>query len=258
MADRAGRAAKALSFGANAAEYERARPEYPLEAVRWLVDGASGPVVELGAGTGKLTRSLARLGVRVLAVEPDERMLDILRGLRLPEVEPVVGTAETLPVPDGTADAVVAGSAFHWFDLDRTLAECARVLREGGSLAFAWNRRDDRDPAMTLLSDLIRGDEPRAGGRDRDWQRLVEASGLFEQVERAEFRHALSLRPERLGDLLRSYSRVRSLPLDEQASLLARAKAAVGREPGLWQRGLLELPFVVECYRARIRAARGG
>jgi SAM-dependent methyltransferase len=246
MADRATRA---LSFGANAAEYERARPEYPLEAARWLVGDGAETVVEIGAGTGKLTRALAQLGLHVAAVDPDERMLDVLRGLGLRGVETAIGTAEGLPADDGSADAVVAGSAFHWFDLERALPEFARVLRPGGVgvLGFAWNRRDDREPPMELLSELIRGDDASARPRwhDRDWAGLVAASGVFERPERAEFRHVLSLSAAELPDLLRSYSRIGTLPPEEQDVVIARARAALPGER-------LELPFVVECYRARV------
>ena len=243
MADRATRA---LSFGANAAQYERARPEYPLEAARWLVGGDPEAVVEIGAGTGKLTRALSQVAARVVAVEPDERMLDVLRGLALPRVETAVGTAEALPVGDASADAVASGSAFHWFDLERALPEIARVLRPGGVLGFAWNRRDDGEPPMELLSELIRGDgSEQRRWHDRDWAGLVEASGLFERPERTELRHVLSLPAAGLPDLLRSYSRIGTLPPDEQEAVIGRACAAFGGDP-------LELPFVVECYRARV------
>jgi SAM-dependent methyltransferase len=250
MADRSTRA---LSFGANAAEYERARPDYPLDAARWLAGEAAGTIVEPGAGTGKLTRSLAQLGARVVAVEPDERMLAVLRGHGLPGVEARGGSAEALPVADGAADAVVAGSSFHWFDLERALPEFARVLRRGGVLGFAWNRRDDAAPAMAQLSELIRGeDRGRPRWHDRDWQGAVEASGLFERPERAEFHHVLALPEDGLADLLRSYSRVAALSRADQDAVVATAQAAIDRAPELVRGGRLELPFVVECYRARV------
>src|SRR5690242_20814353 len=109
-----------LTFGAHADAYERARPEWPEEAARWFVPEGAELVVELGAGTGKLTRAVAALGVRVVAVEPDARMLAVLRGGGLEGVE---GSAESIPVGDGEADGVVAGSSLHWFDLDQALPE---------------------------------------------------------------------------------------------------------------------------------------
>ena len=114
-----------LTFGAHADAYERARPAWPEEAARWLVPEGAELVVELGAGTGKLTRAVAALGVRVVAVEPDPRMLGVLQGRGLAGVE---GSAESIPLEDGVADGVVAGSALHWFDLETALPEIHRVL----------------------------------------------------------------------------------------------------------------------------------
>src|SRR5215831_21203698 len=145
-------APRRLTFGANADAYERARPEWPEEAARWLVPEDAELVIELGAGTGKLTRAVAALGVRVVAVEPDPRMLAVLRGLGL---EGVDGSAEAIPFGDGVADAVVAGSSLHWFELDRALPEIHRVLRPGGRFGFGWNHRDDRHPTIAEMSDVI-------------------------------------------------------------------------------------------------------
>src|SRR5207302_658857 len=139
-----------LSFGAHADAYERARPEWPEEAARWLVPDGAHLVVELGAGTGKLTRAVAALGVHVVAVEPDPRMLAVLRGLGLEGVE---GSAEEIPFGDGVADAVVAGSSLHWFELGPALQEIHRVLGPGGRFGFGWNHRDDRDPAIAAMSE---------------------------------------------------------------------------------------------------------
>jgi len=123
-----------VSFSAVAEAYERARPEYPEAAAAWLTGEPPRDVVDLAAGTGKLTRVLVRLGHRVTAVEPLPEMLDQLRAA-VPEAEPVIGRAESMPLADGFADAVVAGQAYHWFDPDPALVEIARVLRPGGSEA---------------------------------------------------------------------------------------------------------------------------
>jgi SAM-dependent methyltransferase len=138
------RAARRFSFGAAAAAYATHRPGYPETAIDWALDGAPGPhVLDLAAGTGKLTASLvARPNLRVTAVEPDPAMLGELRRV-LVDVDAREGTAEEVPVPDGSVDAVVIGQAWHWMDPDRALPELARVLRPGGMLAALWNRDDD-------------------------------------------------------------------------------------------------------------------
>src|SRR5215470_6598503 len=141
-----------LTFGAHAGEYERARPPWPAEAAGWLVPEDAKLVVELGAGTGKLTRAVAALGVQVVAVEPDPRMLAVLRGLGLEGVE---GSAEEIPFADGVADAIVAGSSLHWFELGPALQEIHRVLSPGGRFGFGWNHRDDRHPAIAGMSETV-------------------------------------------------------------------------------------------------------
>src|SRR6185437_488336 len=134
-ADPAGRA---LTFGAEAERYARARPTYAEEAVRFALPAVPCRVADVGAGTGKLTEVLLRLGCDVVAVEPDDAMRERIQG-----AETRAGSAEELPLPDGSFDAVVCGQAFHWFDRERFLPEAARVLRPGGTLGVLWNWLDD-------------------------------------------------------------------------------------------------------------------
>ena len=158
-----------LTFGAHAGAYERARPAWPEDVARWLLPDGAALVVELGAGTGKLTRAVAALGARVVAVEPDARMLAVLRGL---DHEGVEGSAEAIPFGDGAADAVVAGSSLHWFDLETALREIHRVLRPGGRFGFGWNHRDDRHPVMARMSEPVYAAPARLRTprwRSRDW-----------------------------------------------------------------------------------------
>ena len=156
-------------------------------------------VVEVGAGTGKLTRALAALGVRVLAVEPDARMLSLLRERGLEGVE---GSAESIPVGDGEADAVVAGSSLHWFELDEALPEFRRVLRPGGRLGFGWNHRDDRHPAIARMGEAVYAAQERTAPRwrSREWAAELTATGLFGDVEQALFEHVHDLPREALRD----------------------------------------------------------
>ncbi|HZT93948.1 MAG TPA: class I SAM-dependent methyltransferase [Gaiellaceae bacterium] len=156
---------RARSFETVAADYERHRPEYPEEALRWaaqrvgLEPGAR--VLDVGAGTGKLTRGLVALGLDVIAVEPGAPMLEQLR-TAVPRVEALEGSAESIPLPDESADAAFAGQAYHWFDRERALPELHRILRPGGGLVLLWNWWDERDPLQRELGGLVgyAGHEP--------------------------------------------------------------------------------------------------
>jgi SAM-dependent methyltransferase len=239
-----------LTFGAHADAYERARPAWPEEAARWLVPEDAKLVVELGAGTGKLTRAVAALGVRVVAVEPDPRMLAVLRGLDLEGVE---GSAEAIPFGDGVGDAVVAGSSVHWFELEEALPEIQRVLRPGGRFGFGWNHRDDRHPAIARMGKAVYAAQARTRSprwRSRDWAAELTATGLFRDVERASFEHVLELPREALRDHLMSYSGVALLPDDERRRVFAEVARLLDSDDSVSRDGLLRLPFVVTAYRA--------
>jgi len=239
-----------LTFGAHATAYERARPAWPEEAARWLVPESAELVVELGAGTGKLTRAVAALGVRVVAVEPDPRMLGVLQGLGLDGVQ---GSAEAIPFGDGVADAVVAGSSLHWFELELALPEIHRVLRPGGRFAFGWNHRDDRHRAMARMGEAVYAAQKRARGprwRSRDWPAELTATGLFRDVEHASFEHVQELPREALRDHLMSYSGVAALPEADRRWVLAQVADTLDSDESVSGGGLLRLPFVVTAYRA--------
>src|SRR5689334_11530753 len=152
-----------MSFGSIAAEYDRLRPSPPDEAVDWLLTPGCAVAVDLGAGTGKLSRALASRVPRVVAVEPDERMRAVLRD-RSPGVEAVAGRGEAIPLPDDSADAVLVSSAWHWMDPELTVPEITRVLRDGGRFGVLWTSRD-RDAGW--LRDLSESDAP-PGQRRRD------------------------------------------------------------------------------------------
>lgn len=239
-----------LSFGVHADAYERARPAWPEEAARWLVPEGAVLVVEVGAGTGKLTRALAALDVRVVAVEPDARMLAVLREGGLEGIE---GAAEAIPVGDGAADAVIAGSSLHWFDLDRALTEFHRVLRPGGRFGFGWNHRDERHPAIAAMSEVIYSSRPSrqtSGWKRRDWASEVARTGLFGEVEHTLFEHVHELPREALWDHLLSYAGLAALAEDERRREFAAVAEILDADPSLHDGDLLRLPFVVDAYRA--------
>jgi SAM-dependent methyltransferase len=202
--------AAADGFGAAADAYERARPDYPAAAIEHLADKlglrAGATVLDLGAGTGKLTRQLVPTGATVVAIEPVAAMREQLVA-SVPGVEVLDCTAEQISWPNGEADAVVAGQAFHWFDAGRALVDIARVLRPGGGLGLMWNRRDEREPWVARMSEIIRpfeGDAPRE--RWGTWQQPFAESGRFTVLEEVEFDHPQTLDTAGLVDRVASMS----------------------------------------------------
>jgi SAM-dependent methyltransferase len=234
---------RARSFGSVAGEYERARPGYPVDAVRWLVGDRPCRVVDLGAGTGKLTRALVALDHEVTAVEPSEEMLAQLC-TAVPEAHAVLAGAEEIPLGDASADVVVAGQAFHWFDPERAMPEIARVLRPGGRVGLVWNMRDERVPWVARMSDVI-GSEP-TGGLDAISERLSEKA-LFGPVDTAMFAHEQRLDRETLIELVVSRSYFAMQTPEERAATLT----AIGR---LYDEEAaadgLTMPYVTYVYRA--------
>jgi SAM-dependent methyltransferase len=235
----------ALSFAAVSQAYDRARPSYPAEAAAWLVGHQKSTVVELGAGTGKLTRLLVDAGHDVIATDPLVEMLTHLR-MSVPEARTAVATAEHIPVASFSADVVVCAQAFHWFDHDVALPEIARVLRPGGVLALVWNARDEGIPWVRKLGKIIGSADNRA-----DLAEPAAASEHFGEVDGAEFRFWQTLRRDDLFDLVRSRSYVALLDDAEREQLLARVGALYddyGRGPDGMQ-----LPYITRCYRAVVR-----
>jgi SAM-dependent methyltransferase len=213
----------ATGFARSVEAYERARPEYPPEAIAWLaeeLDLRSGrTVVDLAAGSGKLTRPLAALGCEVIAIEPVAEMRAAI-GAAARALE---GTAEAMPLPDDSADGVTVGQAFHWFDGPKALAEIERVLRPGGALALVWNRRpSERSALHAEISEMIapyRGDAPaHASGAWRD------AFAGRELTER-HFDFTQRLDADGLADRVGSTSFVAALDDAERRPLLERVRA---------------------------------
>ncbi|SEC19975.1 Methyltransferase domain-containing protein [Nocardioides exalbidus] len=233
---------RARSFGSVAGAYDRARPSYPSDAVAWLTGGEAKVVLELGAGTGKLTRQLVDHGHAVFATEPDEAMLAILRE-RVPEVSAKVATAEEIPANDRSVDVVVVAQAFHWFDHGSALAEIARVLKPGGHLALVWNSRDDRIPWVRRLGDILGMQD----GNTTSAQHLAD-SELFGEMEDTTFKNWQEIDRESILDLARSRSNFAVMGEDERAESLA-AVLAFYDDYGRGMDGM-QIPYVTRCYRA--------
>jgi SAM-dependent methyltransferase len=241
---------RARVFGAVADEYERGRPGYPADAVAWLLPGPARAVCDVGAGTGKLTRSLLAPGREVIAVEPDGAMLARLRAA-LPEVQALEAAAEAIPLPDGAVDAVVAGQSFHWFANDAALGELARILRAGGTLGVVWNTRADDGGWSTALWDAI---EAPANEQDaRRWETVIEREPRFAAVETARFTQVQRVSPADVIAGVRSRSYVATRSTGERAALVRAAERVLAEHPETRGRKQLELPYLVECYRARRR-----
>jgi SAM-dependent methyltransferase len=165
----------------------------------------------------------------------------------------VEGSAEAIPLGDGVADGVVAGSSLHWFELEVALREIHRVLRSGGSFGFGWNHRDDRQPAVERMSETVYAAQARLRTprwRSRDWAADLTASGLFRDVEHELFEHVLELPRGALGDHLMSYSGVAALPEEERRRVLAEVAEQLDSDSSVSDGETLRLPFVVAAYRA--------
>ena len=243
-------------FGAGADDYERGRPGYADDVVAWLVGhlgiAPGTTVVDLAAGTGKLTRLLERPGVEVIAVEPVPAMRAKLAE-SCPEVRALDGTAEAIPLPDASADVVTVAQAFHWFDPAPALAEIARVLKPGGALGLVFNERDARVPWVGQLSKLIRWDE-RERWRvpytvETDWAATIAEHGpQFGPAERYDSGFRQAMDPDTLVARVLSTSYLATLPADEQAALAVQVRELAAP---LGER--FDLPYVTVAYAARRR-----
>lgn len=232
-AEAAERLKHASSFGAVAAAYADHRPRYADDAIRWSLGPLTSTpprVADIGAGTGILTAALIRLGADVIAIEPDPQMLaELRRRVTGGRAEP--GSAEALPLPDASVDAVLAGQAMHWFDLDRALPEIARVLRPGGVLAGLWNVDDDRIGWVADLTEicrrkgsntLLRWRNGAASPRPDQIERA--GAGLFGPVETAEFRNAQVRTADSLVASIATHSNLLVMDAAERQALLAQVR----------------------------------
>jgi SAM-dependent methyltransferase len=208
--------------------YERARPGYPEDAVAFLTERLGlrpgRTVVDVGAGTGKLTRALAATGAHVIAVEPLAEMRATLERV-VPEAEALDGTAESLPLADASVDAVTAAQAFHWFDVERTLPEFHRVVRPHGAVALVWNTRDVEDPLQARVEALVEPYRNAAPVQSRrEWREYVGSSPLFGPVEHHSFAWAQAFTRDTLAERVASTSVVAALPAAEREALLERVR----------------------------------
>jgi SAM-dependent methyltransferase len=233
-------------FSRAAAAYERGRPGYPQSALSWLArelglrPGVT--VVDLAAGTGKLTRALLPTGATVVAVEPVAEMRALIEG-----TEAVEGRADAMPFPGEWADAVTVGQAFHWFATPEALGEIHRVLRPGGGLALIWNRRDLADPLQRAIEELI---APLAGEVSRlwggFWREPFDRTELFGPFAEASFDHVQELDEQGLVDRVLSTSYVATAPAGRQRDIETKLRELAAAGP-------VRLPYVTRALVTRRR-----
>ncbi|MFT3876277.1 MAG: class I SAM-dependent methyltransferase [Propioniciclava sp.] len=234
----------ATSFGQASDLYENSRPTYPAEAVTWLV-GEAAEVVDVGAGTGKLTRGLLGAGCRVTAVDPDQAMLGVL-AQGLPGVTTHLGSAESLPLPDASADLITFGQAWHWVDVPSASRECARVLRPGGALGLIWNVRDesvDWIAAMTVIVTASKAERMVADG-------TVRVGEEFGALAERSWSWSRTLTPEVIVELMASRSAVIMAAPEERARVLGGVTDLLANHPDLAGRDTIEVPYRTYAYRA--------
>ena len=238
-------------FSTGSALYERARPGYSDEAVDHLVDRLGivpgSRVLDIAAGTGKLTRELAARGASVVAAEPSASMREVFAGA-VPGAPQVGATSEALPFADRSFDAVTVAQAFHWFDAPVALAEIARVLRPGGALGLVWNERDEADPVVAELTRISKWDVHQPYPVGRDFGVVVDGTGGFGPVTRSRFRFTQLLDRNAFVEQVASRSYIVVLPEDRRRAILdsVAALADTLAEP-------IGLPYLVDLFCARVR-----
>jgi SAM-dependent methyltransferase len=242
-------------FNRDADTYVRGRPDFPPAALEWLrSDLALGPgtiAVDLGAGTGKFTRLMTQTGADVTAIEPVAAMLERLKS-DIPAVRALPGTAQHIPLPDSSVDAVICAQAFHWFASVESLAEIRRVLRPGGVLGLIWNIRDDSIPwvaELTRIMSPFEGDAPRY--YRSEWRHVFPARG-FAELHANTYPHAHIGPPEQvIVDRVASVSFIAALKDTTRARVLDQVRALIAATPELSGKNEVRMPYVTQVYWTR-------
>jgi SAM-dependent methyltransferase len=245
-----------MSFGAIAEDYDRLRPGPPEAAVDWLVPAGCRVAVDLGAGTGLLTRALARKVPHVVAVEPDPRMAAVLRARSaeagLHGIRVARSRGEEIPLPDASADGVFASSSWHWLDPERAPLEIARVLRDGGRLGVIWTTRDRSTDWVREVEAIRDGVAGPADDREDRWARhrreVTLPSQLFGNGQTAAFSSTRHMTTGDFVDMLGTYSGALTASQQDRDAALDRARTVLERRfPGAAE---IDVPMRSWCFRA--------
>ena len=249
-------AAKGFAAGVDA--YELGRPSYSPEAVQRIVDeleiGPGKRVLDLAAGTGKLTRQLAPYGAAMVAVEPLAEMRAKLVEA-LPGLEILDGTAEDIPLPNHSVDAVVVGQGFHWFDGIRAVSEIRRVLNPDGAVAMIWQAREASEDWVRALEEIIDSvDDGHPRFRHGHWRDAFDQTAMFDPLEEAQYRHVQSGDIELFVDRVASISYVAALPAQQRRVVLDEVRQLLRTHPETAARDVIDLPYIAHVYWTRPRA----
>ncbi len=242
----------AQAFDGAGEVYDRGRPPFPPEAVATLIDvlkiEAGVRVLDLAAGTGKLTRMLAPTGAELVAVEPLGGMRARLEA-SLPGVRALEGTAEAIPLSDASIDAVTVAQAFHWFDASSALAEIHRVLAPAGRLGLLWNVKDEKEDWVAQLAEII---EPRRGTAPRyvsgAWRAAFEKTDLFTPLAAEHFSHLHEVDAEGVVDRLLSISFIAALTREEREQVGEQVRRLLAEHPETRARETFRLPYRTDVY----------
>jgi SAM-dependent methyltransferase len=259
------KAQRAASFGGAAVHYERYRPGPPVEAVEWILPRPARTVVDLGAGTGALTRLLVGRADEVVAVEPDDRMRAVLAEA-VPGARAVAGRGESIPLPDADADAVIASSSWHWMDPVATLTEVARVLVPGGTLAAVWSGPDREAPFLAQAQALLEGGQGQSGLDEQSTEELTEAmndpvtftQGLeippglpFEEPEHTAITWDVALNADELVGLLGTFSWVLLMEDEARTRLFETARRLLRDALGVEGDVTVDVGYRADVWKAR-------
>ncbi|WP_394552621.1 class I SAM-dependent methyltransferase [Agromyces sp. MMS24-JH15] len=239
---------QARSFGLVASVYHSARPGYPVEAVSWLI-GDAARILDLGAGTGKLTQALVSLDREVIAVDPVEEMLEELE-VQVPGVPRILGTAEDIPIEDASVDAVVAGQSWHWFEPARAIPEIARVLKPGGVLGLVWNTRDTRVDWLREAGEIMHERHDASA----TWDSYATVGRPFGDLEEHTVEWTARMSRPAFLDLVRSRSYFITAEAGAQSATIDALEALLDRHPDVAGESDVDVPYLTRCFRARLGA----